>query len=55
MPAPLAAGLDRDANLLFGVLCLQADPIDAGQFAEAGALWAARKNQPLADLLCERG
>jgi tetratricopeptide (TPR) repeat protein/tRNA A-37 threonylcarbamoyl transferase component Bud32 len=44
-----------DRNLLFGVLALQADFLDAGQFAEACAAWAGRKGTPLADLLVERG
>jgi tetratricopeptide (TPR) repeat protein/tRNA A-37 threonylcarbamoyl transferase component Bud32 len=44
-----------DRNLLFGVLALQADFLDAGQFAEACSAWAGRKDTPLADLLVERG
>jgi serine/threonine-protein kinase len=44
-----------DRNLLFGVLALQADLLDAGRFAEACSAWADRKNTPLADLLIERG
>src|SRR5262249_61281403 len=44
-----------DRNLLFGVLALQADLLDAARFAEACAAWAARKDTPLADLLVERG
>src|SRR5262249_36824335 len=47
--------MDTDANLLFGVLALQADLIDVHRFAEACAAWAARKDTPLADLLVERG
>ncbi|GIW86493.1 MAG: hypothetical protein KatS3mg108_0817 [Isosphaeraceae bacterium] len=47
--------MDSDRNLLFGVLALQAELIDAGQFIEACTAWAARKNRPLADLLEERG
>ncbi len=50
-PSALAA----DRNLLFGVLCLQADLIDEARFAEACGLWAARKAVPLADLLQEHG
>jgi serine/threonine-protein kinase len=42
-------------NLLFGVLALQADFLDAQQFAEACSAWASRKDTPLADLLVERG
>src|SRR5690349_5890570 len=44
-----------DRNLLFGVLALQADFLDAAQFAEACSAWAGRKDTPLADLLVERG
>ena len=47
--------MDTDRNLLFGVLALQADLIDANQFVEGCALWATRKSVPLADLLIERG
>ena len=47
--------MDADRNLLFGVLALQADIIDADRFAEACSAWAAKKTVPLADLLHERG
>lgn len=47
--------MDTDRNLLFGVLALQADLIDARQFIEACTLWAAHKATPLAELLVERG
>jgi PAS domain S-box-containing protein len=47
--------MTTDRNLLFGVLALQADLIDAGQFVEACTLWTTRKHTPLADLLVERG
>ena len=47
--------MDADENLLFGVLALQVDLIDAGQFAETCTLWTARKETPLADLLVELG
>jgi PAS domain S-box-containing protein len=47
--------MDTDRNLLFGVLALQADLIDATQFIEACLLWTTRKTEPLADLLVERG
>src|SRR4051794_19936135 len=47
--------MDADRNLLFGVLALQGDLIDAGQFAEACTAWSARKGRPLADLLVEQG
>jgi serine/threonine-protein kinase len=46
---------DADRNLLFGVLALQGDLIDAGQFAEACTSWAARKDRPLSDYLVDRG
>jgi serine/threonine-protein kinase len=46
---------DTDRNLLFGVLAFQADLLDAHQFAEGCAAWAAKKDTPLADLLVERG
>lgn len=47
--------MDTDRNLLFAVLALQADLIDANQLVEACMLWSARKNLPLADVLLERG
>src|SRR6516164_7925324 len=47
--------MDTDRNLLFGVLALQADLIDAPQFIEACLLWTSRKKEQLADLLLERG
>lgn len=47
--------MDSDRNLLFGVLALQADLIDAAQFIEACLLWTSRKNEPLVDLLIARG
>jgi serine/threonine protein kinase/tetratricopeptide (TPR) repeat protein len=47
--------IDTDRNLLFGVLALQGDLIDAGQFAEACTSWAARKDRTLASVLTERG
>jgi serine/threonine-protein kinase len=52
--SPLLPG-DSDRNLLFGVLALQADLIDEGQFVEACTVWASRKQSSLAELLCERG
>jgi PAS domain S-box-containing protein len=47
--------MDTDRNLLFGVLALQADLIDASRFVEACTLWTTRKSTPLADLLVEKG
>src|SRR4051794_19561952 len=55
MPPPNIPPPDTDRNLLFGVLALQADLLDAGQFAEACSAWAGRKDVPLADLLVQRG
>jgi eukaryotic-like serine/threonine-protein kinase len=47
--------MNADRNLLFGVLALQADVIDADQFIRACALWTTRKQTALADLLIELG
>jgi hypothetical protein len=47
--------MDTDRNLLFGVLALQADLIDANHFVEACTLWANQKQTSLSDLLVERG
>jgi tRNA A-37 threonylcarbamoyl transferase component Bud32 len=47
--------MSDDRNLLFGVLVLQADLLDASRFAEACSAWAGRKGTSLADLLVERG
>lgn len=47
--------METDRNLLFGVLALQADLIDASQFVEACSLWASRKSEPLAAILLDRG
>jgi hypothetical protein len=47
--------VQTDRNLLFGVLALQADLLDAAQFAEACTAWSACKDKALADLLVERG
>jgi PAS domain S-box-containing protein len=47
--------LDTDRNLLFGVVALQADLLDADQFIQACTLWTTRKEIPLADLLVELG
>jgi serine/threonine-protein kinase len=46
---------DADRNLLFGVLALQADLLDAAQFAEACSAWAGHKDRSLAELMIERG
>ncbi len=55
MADPATGNPAADRNLLFGVLALQADLIDANRFAEACTAWSARKQVPLADLLVERG
>jgi serine/threonine-protein kinase len=47
--------MDKDRNLLFGVLALQADAITRSQFVDGCALWASQKERPLADVLLERG
>jgi WD40 repeat protein/serine/threonine protein kinase len=47
--------VDADLNLLFGVLALQHDLIDAQHFADACAGWAVRKDCTLGELLVERG
>jgi eukaryotic-like serine/threonine-protein kinase len=49
------ATIDTDRNLLFGVLALQGELIDAGQLAEACTAWSVRKDRLLADVLVERG
>jgi hypothetical protein len=46
--------MDTDRNLMFGVLALQMELVDARQFADACAGWAARKDTTLADLMVER-
>lgn len=47
--------MTTDQNLLFGVLALQLDFIDAPQFAQICCAWAGCKDKPLGDLLVERG
>jgi hypothetical protein len=47
--------MDADRNLLFGVLALQADLIDADRLARAAAQWATQKTRSLADVLVELG
>jgi len=44
-----------DLNLLFGILAVQADLITQSQFVEACAVWSAKKNRALPDILEERG
>jgi eukaryotic-like serine/threonine-protein kinase len=61
MPVPFEAfgmsspSSDTDRNLLFGVLALQLDLIDARQFADACSAWSLRKQTSLADVLAEHG
>jgi eukaryotic-like serine/threonine-protein kinase len=45
--------VDTDRNLLFAVLALQADVLDADQFVQICTLWTTRKQTPLAELLIE--
>ena len=47
--------MDADRNLLFGVLALQADVIDADQFIKICTLWTTHKQSALGDLLIELG
>jgi tetratricopeptide (TPR) repeat protein len=47
--------MDTAHNLLFAVLALRADLIDADRFTEACRRWTSRKQVALADLLVERG
>ncbi len=47
--------MDADRNLLFGVLALQADIIDADQFIKICTLWTTRKQAALGDLLIDLG
>lgn len=47
--------MDADRNLLFGVLALQADVIDADQFIKICTLWTTHKQAALGDLLIELG
>src|SRR5262249_7297640 len=54
MAPPSSTSLNRDRNLLFGVLALQTGLLDSFQFTEACAAWAARRQATLADLLVER-
>jgi serine/threonine-protein kinase len=54
-PAQPGGLVNTDRNLLFGVLALQADLLDASQFAQACTAWSACKDRPLAELLVERG
>jgi serine/threonine protein kinase len=55
MPEPAPSRPDADRNLLFAVLALQADLLDRDQFVRACALWATRKQTPIAELLVEQG
>ena len=43
-------GMDADRTLLFAVLALQTDLLDADQFIEACTLWTARKETELGEV-----
>ena len=47
--------MNTDQNLLFGVLALQLEFIDARQFVDACSIWATRKESCLGDLLLQQG
>jgi serine/threonine-protein kinase len=47
--------MNTDRNLLFGILAVQTELIDVGQFVEVCADWIVHKQTPLAELLIERG
>jgi hypothetical protein len=49
------ASIDNVRKLLFGVVALQGELIDAGHLAEACTAWSARKDRLLAAVLVERG
>ena len=54
-PGPGPGDLSHmDRNVLFGILALHLDLLDHARFATAWALWAARKDRSLAELLVER-
>jgi hypothetical protein len=46
---------NTDRNLLFAVLALQADVLDADQFVKGCLLWTSRKHVAIGDLLTELG
>lgn len=52
---PATGPLETDRNLLFGVLAVQLEFIDAEQFSQACAGWAVAKHRTLGDQLVERG
>src|SRR3989442_10865427 len=47
--------MDTANNVLFGILALQANLINAAQFAEACRAWAAHRGVSLAELLVAGG
>jgi PAS domain S-box-containing protein len=47
--------MTTDRNLLFAVLALQVDFLDADRFIKVCTLWTTRKQTPLADLVIELG
>jgi len=47
--------VNTDQNLLFGVLALQLEYINANQFVDVCSAWTTRKNNTVADILVELG
>ena len=47
--------MDRDRNLLFGVLAVQLRRVSPGQLVEAAALWLAEPSKPLSNRLIQLG
>ena len=45
--------MNTERNILFGVIALQTDLINAEQFAEACTVWSVRKAGSLADVPVE--
>jgi serine/threonine-protein kinase len=44
-----------DRNLLFGVLAMQVDLINADQLVEATAMWGSARGRPIGEILVEQG
>jgi serine/threonine protein kinase len=53
--SPHLPSAQGDRNLLFAVLAHHADFINRTQFVEGCALWAARKDRPLPEVLLQQG
>ena len=47
--------MDKDRNLLFGILAVQLKGVSPTQMVEAAAAWATDPNAPLSRYLVERG